>query len=86
MFEILVLFSVHATTLIDVLFISVSAAPQGSLCLLIGWLVCLRLNTFPPPMHAAQGNHSMRRFIVETLQKGTSLCVLMHQVEMSKSM
>lgn len=37
-------------------------------------------------MHAAQGNHSMRRFIVETLQKGTSMCVLMHQVEMSKSM
>lgn len=79
MFEILsaVLFSVRAISLIVVLFISRSAAPRASLRLLIGWLVCLCLNTF---FHAhCSGKSQYVLFGRTELYRKKIQCALIHR-------
>lgn len=75
MFEILpeVLFSVRAISLIVALFISRPAAPRGSLCLLISWLVCLRLNTFSPCTLLREITVCTAQ-LYRTPQKGNTMC------------
>lgn len=74
MFEILsvVLFSV-CICLIVVLFISLSASPQGLLCLLIGWLVCLHLKAFFPCTLLREIT-VCTVYLNRTLQKGNTMC------------